>query len=130
MAKNPVVHLDGAEELNQALRTVGHRTTGLFLKKAAQAGADVIAAEAKVLAPVDEGDLAASIHTKPGRLQQGRAQFDVRIGKNEWYGKLVELGTDKMAAQPFLRPAFDSKQAEAEKAIADVLRDALSEFLQ
>ena len=127
--KNPVVHLDGAEELNAALRKVGDRATGLILAKAAEQGADVIAEEAKRIAPRDSGDLAEGIHAEPGRLKQGRAVMNVGIGKKEWYGAFVEFGTEKMAAKPFLRPAFDTKKEEATEAVARVLRDAFKDVL-
>lgn len=53
---------------------------------------------AKDLCPVDTGNLRNSItHTSDGNAAY--------IGTNVTYGKYVELGTVKMAAQPFLRPA-------------------------
>jgi HK97 gp10 family phage protein len=128
--KNPLFHLEGADELNAALRRLGDRTTGLLLKQSAEAGAKVIADEAKRLAPRDSGDLAEGIEVKPGRIQQGRAVFNVQPGKAEWYGKLVELGTEKMPAQPFLRPALDAKAQEATEAVQEVLRDALRDVLE
>ena len=127
--KNPIVHLDGADELNAALRSVGLRAGGLVLKSAAIAGAEVIAGEAKRLAPRDSGDLAEGIHAEPGRIQQGRAVMNIGIGKKQWYGELVELGTENMAAQPYLRPAFDTKAEEAIAAVNKVLRDALKDVL-
>jgi HK97 gp10 family phage protein len=129
MAKNPLIRLEGADALNKALRDVGARAGGLVLRRAAEAGGAVIKQEAQRLAPVDEGDLRDGITAEPGRLQQGRAQINVGVGKNEWYGKLVELGTEKMAAQPFLRPAFDTKAEEATEAVRDVLRDSLKDVL-
>jgi HK97 gp10 family phage protein len=127
--KNHLVTLEGAEELDRALRQVSGRATGLTLARAADAGARVIAEEAKRLAPRDSGDLAEGITVQPGRLQQGRAQINVGPGKDEWYGALQELGTKHMAANPFLRPAIEGKQAEAVEAVLDVLRDALKGFL-
>lgn len=53
---------------------------------------------AKDLCPVDTGNLRNSItHTSDGKAAY--------IGTNVTYGKYVELGTVKMAAQPYLRPA-------------------------
>lgn len=53
---------------------------------------------AKDLCPVDTGNLRNSItHTSDGKAAY--------IGTNVEYGKYVELGTVKMAAQPYLRPA-------------------------
>jgi HK97 gp10 family phage protein len=127
--KNPVFHIEGAEELNEALRDVGDSVTGIIVRQAAEAGANVIAEEAQRLAPVDEGDLRDSIKAKPRRIQQGRAQFEIGPGGDAWYGKLVELGTEKMPAKPYLRPAFDAKQEEAQQAVADAIRAALEDVL-
>lgn len=64
-------------------------------------------------APIRTGALARSIITKPMKSAAGHAQ--VRIGP-KWavfgshrveYGRFQEFGTSKMAAQPFMRPAFD-----------------------
>ena len=127
--KNPIAHLDGADELNAALRQVGNRAGGLVLKHAAEEGATVITEEARRLAPRDTGALAEGITAQPGRIQQGRAQINIGIGKAEWYGELVELGTEKMAAHPFLRPALDTKSDEAAGVVGDALRDALKDVL-
>lgn len=127
--KNATVHLDGAEALNNALRSVGDRAGGLTLKRAAQAGADIIAEEAKRLAPRDSGDLAEGIAAEPGRIQAGRAVMNIAPNKRQWYGRLVELGTEKMAAKPYLRPAFDAKSEEATEAVRQVLYDALRDVL-
>jgi HK97 gp10 family phage protein len=127
--KNPVLHVEGADALNKALRSVGDRAGGLVLRKAAEAGAKVIEDEAKRLAPRDTGALAAGITAEARRIQQGRAVFDIGIGKREWYGRLVELGTEKMPAHPFLRPALDAKAEEAQQAVSEALRDALAEVL-
>lgn len=53
---------------------------------------------AKDLCPVDTGNLRNSItHTSDGKAAY--------IGTAVSYGKFVELGTRKMAAQPYLKPA-------------------------
>lgn len=50
-------------------------------------------------APVDTGDLEASIRVRP--VTGPNARFEV---STIHYGKFVEEGTVKMAAQPFIRP--------------------------
>ncbi len=42
-----------------------------------------------------------------------------------YYWKFVEFGTVKMAAKPFLRPAFAAKQAEAANKIMEELRERI-----
>ena len=129
MRKNPVLHVEGFDELNAALRAVGDRATGILLRNAAEEGAKIIADEARRLAPRDTGALAEGIGLQPGRIQQGRAVFSVGYGKRQWYGRLVEYGTKFIAARPFLRPAFEAKAQAAREAVSDYLRRALRDVL-
>lgn len=59
-----------------------------------------IEAEAKKKCPVDTGRLRASITTT---VEGGK----VIVGSNVKYAPYVEWGTEKMEAQPYLRPAID-----------------------
>ncbi len=104
-------------------------------------GAKVILEEAKRLVPRDTGALRDNLITKRHRnpravgaterydigmkggtrrlantarnRRSGRAGQKVRTAGATWYGRLVELGTAKMRAQPFLRPALDGKGGAA-----------------
>jgi HK97 gp10 family phage protein len=65
--------------------------------------------EAKNSAPVLTGALRNSIHVeKPGRLYR-------TVGDSVDYGIYQELGTSRMAAQPFLVPAVEKVRAKFEK---------------
>jgi len=56
------------------------------------------------LAPTDTGDLAASItYTSP--VSVGLMRYSTDVGSGIKYGRFQELGTWKMQAQPYLRPA-------------------------
>jgi HK97 gp10 family phage protein len=64
---------------------------------------------------VDTGNLRNSItHTSDGKAAY--------IGTNVEYGKYVELGTVKMAAQPYLRPAA----ADHGETYRNIVKDELS----
>lgn len=70
------------------------------IEQAIQDGAAEIAQTAQAIVPVDTGALRASI--------------TMRRGMNEWivetrieYAPFVEFGTRYMAAQPYLRPAYE-----------------------
>lgn len=123
--KNLTVHVSGFEEINEAMRKLEERASGSALRNAASAGAEVIRAEAEARAPRDTGALAEGVTEQPKRLQIGRAQIDVGPGRDEWYGKLLEKGTSKMPAKPWLRPAFVAKREEAVAKVREVLRKAL-----
>jgi HK97 gp10 family phage protein len=60
---------------------------------------------AKMLCPVDTGRLRASIQTTNVR-KAGTNSLSVRIGSAVNYARHVELGTYRMRARPYLRPAL------------------------
>lgn len=45
--------------------------------------------------------------------RQGRALQKFKTAGAAYYGRFLELGTAKMPAQPFLRPAFESNKEQA-----------------
>lgn len=72
---------------------------------------------AKKLAPVDTGNLRNSItHTVD---EKEPAAY---IGTNVEYASYVELGTAKMKAQPYLKPAVTDHTSEYRKIIEDALK--------
>lgn len=71
---------------------------------------------AKQLCPVDTGRLRNSI------TYQVQANEDaVLIGTNVEYGKYVELGTSRMKAQPYLKPALVNYKDEYKQIMNDVI---------
>lgn len=69
-----------------------------------------IATEAKMLAPVDKGNLRQSItystFLQPGDLPDKPKKGEGYVGSMLDYAVYQEFGTRKMKPQPFLRPAF------------------------
>lgn len=81
------------------------------LPSALLAGAEAVAESARGMCPVDTGTLQASISaSSSGDSAQVSAGAD--------YGIYVELGTYKMAAQPFLVPALAAAEGEVLAAIS------------
>lgn len=75
--------------------------TGRYLLRAATQ----VERTAKRLCPVDTGRLRSSITHQMGRDARGLL---AKVGTNVSYAKYVELGTRRMRARPFLRPALRS----------------------
>ena len=63
-----------------------------------------VEASAKVYAPVDTGFLRTSIGNT---VTIGGDVIEAEVGPTAEYGLYVELGTSRMAPQPYLAPAFD-----------------------
>jgi len=94
----------------------------------------MVEGDAVMLAPVDTGRVKGSITyatnrkrtrvrgvAKPGDEVSTPMEDDtVYIGTNVEYAQHLEYGTKHMAAQPFLRPAFDGRKS-------DIMRRGLKE---
>ncbi|MFO1104597.1 MAG: HK97-gp10 family putative phage morphogenesis protein [Amaricoccus sp.] len=111
------------------------------VKPALVKGADEIAGAARRLAPVDSGDLRASIavtgpgETTPPYSQPGgrrtltELQAAVTAGDSKVrYAHLVEFGTEHTQPQPYFWPAFRSYRKRAanriKRAISKAIKDA------
>lgn len=114
-----------------------------ILRQAAIAGAREFFFETKLRAPVDKGiyegkqgkhppgflrdhiiiayDDEVSV---PGRI----ASYLVTWSKEAFYGYFLEFGTSNMAAQPFLRPAFEAKKRASVRAAEAVFEAKVKEL--
>lgn len=126
-------NLTGFKELADALKQLPQRVARKHLRGSTSKGAAVVRNEARLLAPKDTGEMSKDIQVKRERTEGDHiASFSVyvRVGrksrlagrarnvdKDSFYWIFQEFGTAKKAAQPFLRPAFESKKEEAVDAI-------------
>lgn len=91
-----------------------------------QAAAYIVEADAKRLCPVSPhgGRLRSSINTQvniqklEGRVKAGGEVGEGFTGSPVEYAAYVELGTVKMSAQPYLRPALEKNRARIGKLLA------------
>ena len=152
-----LVHIQGLDQLARAMKELPKRVARNSLRAAVYAGAKVIRDQAKLKAPVAVAPLGPN-QPPPGTLKRSvimkqipelssaeRQTFfvTVRHGKkyrkqgkkgqlsqDAWYWRFVEFGTVKMAARPFLRPAFESKKRAAVQAIQDRLAQRIEQAAQ
>ncbi|MGY6240749.1 HK97-gp10 family putative phage morphogenesis protein (plasmid) [Burkholderia ambifaria] len=127
------VRIFGLADLQADFTKLSKSNSTKTLRRATRAGANVIRDEARVRAPKRKGKLRRNIQSAVLRQKDapGLATAGVRIrtkGKgdsstNAFYWRFVELGTQHMRAQPFVRPAFDGSIGRAEGAIrAEIAR--------
>ena len=134
-------NLTGFRELAQALKELGPRVGRKHLRGSVAKGATIVRTEARNLAPKRTGEMAKDIQVKRERSPDNVASYSVfvrtgrksrlagrgrNVDKNSWYWFLQEFGTVKMAANPFLRPAFEAKKEEA----VDVIGAELDKRIQ
>jgi HK97 gp10 family phage protein len=84
-----------------------------------------IAADAKRMAPVDTGNLKGSIGHSDLRTVGQSGTLSAEIGPTASYGEYVELGTSRMAPQPYMGPAADRHAPGFEQAMAQLGMEAL-----
>lgn len=85
-----------------------------------------IEASAKNKVPVDTGNLKSSIGTSDLRRVGQSGSLQVEIGPTANYGVFVELGTSRMAPQPYMGPAFDLHLPAFQAAVAQLGGEVLN----
>ena len=146
MTDQITVRIEGGNEIAQWLNEIGV-SAGDVLEAATLAAAEAVRVEAQALAPSSDG-----IEKAVQKKSRKRVEVDVAPDKAHWHLKFFETGTqphevrpkDKkalpvpggaypfanahvggMAAQPFLRPAADTKEDAAAGAAGDVFKRAM-----
>ena len=131
-------YIEGARQLSVALKELPDNIGRNVLRRAVSAAAAVVRDQARQNAPVDTGEMKRDIMTKRERTQNNlsaRYSVFVRTGKksrmagakrnverDSFYWRFVEFGTSKMAAQPFMRPAWQQQQGAAAALIVETLK--------
>lgn len=138
-----LVQVQGLKELGERMRRLSADMAGKVARQATAAGAGVARKNIRARAPKDTGNLQAAIVMKRVRNTNLTEEYivaprkgkrrDVRaakagtgkLGKDAYYAHMVEFGTVKMAAQPFVRPGFEESVQPATQAIAKRLKQRL-----
>lgn len=99
--------------LNSRLKTIARRLEE-GLDDALKQVADDIAAGARSRVPVDSGDLKASIRVD----KRGDGEYAIVAGDGDaYYARLVEQGTVKRPATPYLQPAVEAERDNLDNAV-------------
>lgn len=114
-------------------------------RPAAQAGAQVFYDEMRARVPMsakphksgkqtyNPGTLRKAIYQAFADKESGDGKSSYRISwnkKDAFYGRFLEFGTSKMAAKPFLRPAYDAVRGQATRAVKTRMREEIKKALK
>ncbi|WP_145590211.1 HK97-gp10 family putative phage morphogenesis protein [Yersinia aleksiciae] len=142
-------HLDfsGMLDLDKELELLSKAESRTVLRQAVRAGAAVIQAEARNRAAERTGKLKRNIIIANGKGDATQASAGIRVRganpsgtnsdntkkavsrSNSFYWRFIELGTSKLPATPFIRPAFDSNADAAAQVTIDRAIQAIDEVL-
>jgi HK97 gp10 family phage protein len=146
MADGITAKVEGLRELEANLKALTEEVAYKSVKKGALAGAEVIRKEAARIAPRGEdepGDgerqgvkLFKSIFKKVVKDKKnlfdsfvsGSVHVKIAWRKRAFWGLFNEFGTSKMAAQPFMRPALDTKRQQAIEKFIAAVKDGMRQF--
>lgn len=130
------IKLIGEKELLAKFKRLDKAAQGNALEKAATTGILPIQNEAIVLVAKDTGTLARSIHSET--IEKSTHYVEVTTGTDVEYARRIEFGfmqADSLGrhynqpAQPYMRPAFDTKKpaavADTRAALVDLINAAI-----
>lgn len=152
----PKLSVHGVSKLAGDFQALARAEQTRTLRDAVQAGAKVAQEAIKARVPVRSGLLKRNIvrggfrsespqntqtaivkirrvkkkyaNTKANR-RAGNAGTGYEADGPAFYGRMVELGTVKMRAQPFMRPGFDSAESQISKSVEDVIAAGIDRVL-
>jgi len=132
MAKGINAKID-TKQLLKALKKLPINIQKNIMVGATRASATVVSDEAKHIlyskSLVSSGRLWESIGVTKRKSKRGITTFSIgprKGGKsNGFYGRFIELGTSKMIARPFLRPALENSVKEVLVASKKYIQDRL-----
>jgi HK97 gp10 family phage protein len=143
------VKIVGLQKLGETLDLFTQDVQRKMIRKAASAGIEVFRREIRAKAPVRvEVGITGFRNTAKGKKQRQPGYLKKHIGRwskvrsgesysvmtgptpSAFYAKFYELGTSHQPARPFMRPAFDSKNSEAQRVFADTLNQQIVERLK
>lgn len=139
----PTLSFKGFQSLDADLKLLSAAEQRKVSRRAVRAGAVVFRDAIRASAPVRTGRLkkSISVDTARGSLTAGVKFKKIRVTKKSKKGKhknilpfywwMIENGTSKMSARPFVRPAFDANVKKAEDAAFEqFLKDIDEIFLK
>lgn len=122
---------NGMDEINRKLDALAGRMKGDVIIAGCAAAALEFYVEAKLRAPVQSGTLRDAIYRvySKDNSSDGRAVYHVSVNRSKApHFHLVEYGTSRAAAHPFMRPAYDAAKGAAVKAAQQRMLDKMKEL--
>ena len=151
MTDSVVVKIEGADELQNLMRTVQPRVRKKHLRRSTTQSAALVRDAVRKAAPVDTGKLRKNIRSKSrkgkrfytkasvfinvadrtqGREISGKFMSTGNKGadkKDAYYWRFLEFGTKHQTAQPFIRPTAENMLRKVTAHIVSATRRGITE---
>lgn len=111
--------IEGGKELAARLKQTSRQATNEIEQALVTSGLRV-ERDAKINAPVDTGRLRSSITSR--LIDNEDNNPVVEVGTSVSYAPIIELGSSKAPAQPFLFPAYNGNKQKILKELANALK--------
>lgn len=135
MAQAFDISLLGDRELQQQFRALPLAVQRKLLRQSFREALRPVLTAARAAAPRLTGRLARTLRLRALKRRRGRLGMMVISGTREslgipashpwYYPAHVELGTSRMPAQPYLRPAFDTQRESMVQTLARGIEEAM-----
>lgn len=125
------ISLEGVEEILSRVSKLSFRDAAFArgVKEVSRAAADVVAKEARDLVPVRSGTLKSGIFSAFGDPKKPDALAGVNYRKAP-HAHLVEYGTSRTKAQPYMRPAIAATRGSVAVMVIDGFRRLLDKTIK
>ena len=107
------MRIKGKKQLERKLRNMSDVAKHQATQEALYSASAVVHGQAVNLCPVDTGNLRISLNFE---VHDDYAE----VGTPVEYAPFVELGTARMSAQPYLRPALDEQASQIQRLAGDI----------
>ena len=132
MARKTEVRIDGLKDLQKDFEKLTKGFEPKQIEEASLESAEIIRADAERRAPRGPtGNLKKAQIKKPLKRGNNVASAIAAVDrKKAFYAGFVEFGTSRMAAQPYFRPAVESKGDAAAKHFREKLKQMVDEAVK
>lgn len=114
--------------IEASLEKFSEKIKTTVIRAGSQAAAQVFYNEAKNRVPVKSGTLKNSIYQvfSEDNSDKGKATYHVSWNRSKApHGHLIEFGTSKAPAHPFLKPAYEAMKGQAYTAAIQKMKESL-----
>jgi HK97 gp10 family phage protein len=130
MAKGLKAGFEGQKELMENMKSLSEEMQVVVKREAIEEAANFLKEEITKRVPVRTGKLKENIITQT--VEDNETATEVKLGpsRDGFYGPMVEYGTKKMQAQPFMRPAFDENEERVDEIIAQNIQEGIDKAVK